>query len=124
METFAEKFVAALVYVEHVAVPNALGKVTRTDWDGKNFWYEAEAYDEDTANKIRRNLIRHVSVGADYETGDILDGKVPHGLHNAELNLVAAPGIPRLAYRSWRNCKQENHGRRIDICLVLILPRS
>jgi hypothetical protein len=35
-----------------------------------------------------------VSVGADYETLDILDGKVPHDLHNAELSLVAVPGIP------------------------------
>jgi len=35
-----------------------------------------------------------VSVGADYETIDVLDGKVPHGLHNAELSLVAVPGIP------------------------------
>jgi hypothetical protein len=24
----------------------------------------------------------------------LLDGKVPHGLHNAELSLVAVPGIP------------------------------
>jgi hypothetical protein len=39
-------------------------------------------------------LIQHVSVGADYETLDILDGQVPHGLHNAELSLVAVPGIP------------------------------
>jgi hypothetical protein len=24
----------------------------------------------------------------------VVDGKVPHGLHNAELSLVAVPGIP------------------------------
>ncbi|MEM3463895.1 MAG: hypothetical protein QXL91_03435, partial [Candidatus Bathyarchaeia archaeon] len=42
----------------------------------------------------RKGLIQHVSVGADYETLDILDGKVPHGLKNAELSLVAVPGIP------------------------------
>jgi hypothetical protein len=56
--------------------------------------YEAEIYDEDTSEKIRRGLIRHVSVGADYETLDIVDGKIPHGMHNAEISLVAVPGIP------------------------------
>lgn len=38
--------------------------------------------------------MQHVSVGADYEAIDLVDGKVPHGLHNAELSLVAVPGIP------------------------------
>lgn len=94
LEDFASKLVAAPVYVEHVAVPNAVGKVTKTEWDGSNLFYEAEIYDEDTAAKIRKGLIQHVSVGADYETLDIVDGQVPHGLHNAELSLVAVPGIP------------------------------
>jgi len=94
LQAFASKLVAAPVYVEHVAVPNAVGKVTKTEWDGSNLFYEAEIYDEDTAAKIRKGLIQHVSVGADYETLDIVDGQVPHGLHNAELSLVAVPGIP------------------------------
>ena len=94
LQNFANKLVSAPVYVEHVAVPNAIGKVTKTEWDGQNLWYEAEVYDDETAEKIRKGLIQHVSVGADYETLDILDGKVPHGLHNAELSLVAVPGIP------------------------------
>jgi len=94
LEAFASKLVAAPVYVEHVAVPNAVGKVTKTEWDGSNLFYEAEIYDEETAARIRKGLIQHVSVGADYETIDILDGQVPHGLHNAELSLVAVPGIP------------------------------
>jgi len=38
--------------------------------------------------------VQHVSVGADYEAIDVVDRKVPHGLHNAELSLVAVPGIP------------------------------
>jgi hypothetical protein len=58
-------------------------------------FYEAEIFDEETAEKIRKGLIQHVSVGADYERIDILNGKVPHGLHNAELSLVAVPGIPQ-----------------------------
>ena len=94
LQSFANKLVSAPVYTEHVAVPNAVGKIVKTEWDGKNLWYEAEVYDEETAEKIRKGLIRHVSVGADYETIDILDGKIPHGLHNAELSLVAVPGIP------------------------------
>jgi hypothetical protein len=94
LQNFANKLVSAPIYVEHVAVPNAIGKVVKTDWDGQNLWYEAEVYDDEVAEKIRKGLIQHVSVGADYETIDILDGKVPHGLHNAELSLVAVPGIP------------------------------
>jgi len=94
LQSFADKLVSAPVYTEHVAVPNAVGKIVKTEWDGKNLWYEAEVYDEETAEKIRKGLIRHVSVGADYETIDVLDGKIPHGLHNAELSLVAVPGMP------------------------------
>jgi len=32
LHAFANKLVSAPVYVEHVAVPNACGKVTKTDW--------------------------------------------------------------------------------------------
>jgi hypothetical protein len=63
-------------------------------WDGHSLWYEAEIYDDQTVEKFRTGLIQHVSVGADYEAVDLVDGKVPHGLHNAELSLVAVPGIP------------------------------
>ncbi len=94
LQAFSSKLANAPVYIEHVAVPNAVGKVTKTDWDGHNLWYEAEIYDDQTAEKIRKGLIQHVSVGADYEAVDLVDGKVPHGLHNAELSLVAVPGIP------------------------------
>ncbi|MCW3984254.1 MAG: DUF2213 domain-containing protein, partial [Candidatus Bathyarchaeota archaeon] len=94
LQAFTSKLASAPVYIEHVAVPNAVGKVTKTDWDGHNLWYEAEIYDGETAEKIRKGLIQHVSVGADYEAVDLVDGKVPHGLHNAELSLVAVPGIP------------------------------
>jgi len=93
LQAFASKLASAPVYVEHVAVPNAVGKVTKTEWDGQNLLYEAEIYDEETAEKIRKGLIQHVSVGADYEALDVVDGKIPHGLHNAEISLVAVPGI-------------------------------
>ncbi len=93
LQTFAAKLASAPVYVEHVTVPNAVGKVTKTEWDGQSLRYEAEIYDEETAEKIRKGLIKHVSVGADYEALDIIDGKIPHGLNNAEISLVAVPGI-------------------------------
>jgi hypothetical protein len=94
LQSFASKLVSAPVYVEHVTVPNAVGKIVKTEWDGQNLWYEAEIYDDEVAEKIRKGLIKHVSVGADYETIDVFDGKIPYGLSNAELSLVAVPGIP------------------------------
>jgi hypothetical protein len=94
LEAFAGRLVSAPVYVEHVAVPNAVGKVVKAHWDGQNLWYEAEIYDDETAEKIRKGLIHHVSIGADYERLDFVDGKLPRGLHNAELSLVAVPGVP------------------------------
>jgi hypothetical protein len=94
LQRFAGKLVDAPMYIEHVAVPNAVGKVTKATWDGQRLLYEAEVFDEETADKIRKGLVKHVSVGADYETVDLLSGRVPHGLHNAEISLVAVPGIP------------------------------
>jgi hypothetical protein len=94
LNAFSSKLVNAPVYIEHVSVDNAIGKVTKTDWDGHNLFYEAEIYDESIAEKIRKGIVQHVSVGADYEAVDLVDGKIPHGLHNAELSLVAVPGIP------------------------------
>ena len=94
LEAFASKLVGAPVYIEHVSVESAVGKVTKTEWDGHALWYEAEIYESEIADKIRKGLIQHVSVGADYEAIDLVDGKVPHGLHNAELSLVAVPGVP------------------------------
>jgi hypothetical protein len=93
LEAFAGKLVDAPVYIEHVTTENSVGKVAKTEWDGQRLWYEAEVYDDETAEKIRKGLIRHVSVGADYETIDIVNGKIPHGLRNAEVSLVAVPGI-------------------------------
>jgi hypothetical protein len=94
LQAFSSKLADAPVYIEHVSVNSAVGKVTSAEWDGSSIWYEAEIYDDETAEKIRKGLIQHVSVGADYEAIDVVDGKVPHGLHNAELSLVAVPGVP------------------------------
>jgi hypothetical protein len=94
LQAFAGKLVQAPVYLEHVTATNAVGKVANAEWDWQCLWYEAEVYDEETAEKIRKGLIRHISVGADYETFDIVNGRIPHGLSNAEISLVAVPGIP------------------------------
>ncbi|MCW3998739.1 MAG: hypothetical protein NWE93_00685 [Candidatus Bathyarchaeota archaeon] len=93
LQSFAEKLTGAPIYLEHVTAQDAVGKVTKTQWDGQNLLYEAEIYDEAVAEKVRRGLIRHVSVGADYQSVDVVNGKVPHGLCNAEMSLVAVPGV-------------------------------
>jgi hypothetical protein len=93
LEAFSSKLVNSPVYIEHVSVDSAICKVTKTDWDGHALWYEAEIYESEIADKIRKGLVQHVSVGADYEAVDLVDSKIPHGLHNAELSLVAVPGI-------------------------------
>jgi len=96
LQAFAKKLVGSPVYFEHVSATNAVGKVTKTEWNPESriLFYEAEIHDEETAEKIRRGLIQHVSVAADYERLDVIDGKIPHSLSNAELSLVAVPGIP------------------------------
>jgi hypothetical protein len=94
LQAFTSKLVGAPVYIEHVSVENAVGKVTKAEWDGHALWYEADIFESEIADKIRKGLIQHVSVGADYDAVDLVDGKVPHGLHDAELSLVAVPGIP------------------------------
>jgi hypothetical protein len=93
---FAEKLVNAPVYIEHVTAEAATGKVTKCNYDAtsRSLIYEAEIYDQAVADKVRHGLIQHVSVGADYNSLDVVDAKVPHGLFNPELSLVAVPGIP------------------------------
>jgi hypothetical protein len=94
--SFAPALVGAPVYIEHVAVDSAAGKVTKCTYDptSRCLLYEAEIYDPVIAEKIRNGLIQHVSVGADYDALDVVDAKIPHGLSKPELSLVAVPGIP------------------------------
>jgi hypothetical protein len=96
LKVFAEKLVNAPVYIEHVAVDSAAGKVTKCTYDSVSrcLLYEAEIYDQTIADKVRNGLIQHVSVGADYDALDVVNAKVPHGLFNPELSLVAIPGVP------------------------------
>ncbi|RLG06508.1 MAG: hypothetical protein DRN68_06855, partial [Thaumarchaeota archaeon] len=84
------------VYWEHISAQNAVGKA-RVYWDDVNkvLRYEAEIFDESAADKIRSGLVKHVSLGADYETMDLIDDVIiPRNLHLREISLVAVPGIP------------------------------
>jgi len=101
LRNFASKLAGSPVYLEHVSAIGVIGKVTNAFWDSdsKTLFYEAEIYDDETQEKIRKGLIRHVSVAADYEHIDNVDGNVPQGLHNAELSLVAVPGIAQANIR-------------------------
>jgi hypothetical protein len=95
LRSFAPLLVGAPVFIEHVAVDCAAGKVTNCTYDSVSrcLLYEAEIYDAVIAEKIRNGLIQHVSVGADYDALDVVDAKIPHGLSHPELSLVAIPGI-------------------------------
>ena len=101
LAVFADKLVNAPVYIEHVAVDSAAGKVIKCTYDAASrcLLYEAEIYDQAIADRVRNGLIQHVSVGADYNTLDVVDAKVPHGLFNPELSLVAIPGVPETNIR-------------------------
>jgi hypothetical protein len=117
LQSFASKLVGAPVYIEHVSVANAAGKVTKCEYDSASrcLLYEAEIYDQAIADKIRNGLIQHVSVSADYEAIDMVDAKVPHGLYNPELSLVAVPGIPeaniQILERLRESLASKGHGK-------------
>jgi hypothetical protein len=117
LQSFAPALVGAPVYIEHVAVDSAAGKVTKCTYDptSRCLLYEAEIYDQVIADKIRNGLIQHVSVGADYDALDVVDAKIPHGLSKPELSLVAVPGIPETNIRVLEHLKEnlvhQDHGK-------------
>lgn len=96
LKAAASSLIGQPIYLEHIDVANAVGKVTNAWWDPgeKALLYEGEIYDDEVANKIRAGLIRHVSIGADYQVLEPVNGQIPRGLRFRELSLVAAPGIP------------------------------
>ena len=114
LQQFASKLVGSPVYIEHVSALGAVGKVTNATWnpESKTLFYEAEIYDDETQEKIRKGLIHHVSVAADYERIDNLDGKLVQGLHNAELSLVAVPGIPETSVQIAEKLVEEGKKER------------
>jgi hypothetical protein len=96
LKAAASSLIGQPIYLEHIDVANAVGKVTNAWWDPgeKALLYEGEMYDDEVANKIRAGLIRHVSIGADYQVLEPVNGQIPRGLRFRELSLVAAPGVP------------------------------
>ncbi len=84
------------IYLEHVSAERAIG-LARLRWDPEKLRveFEGEIHDEEAAEKVRKGLIKHVSLGADYEVLEPGSGyKVARGLEFRELSLVAVPGIP------------------------------
>jgi hypothetical protein len=84
------------VFWEHVSARNAIGKA-RLFWnpDKMEVMYEAIITDPEAEQKIRSGIPFRVSLGADYERIDIIDGvEVPRNLFFKEISLVAVPGIP------------------------------
>ena len=77
----AETLVGKPIYLEHVSAEKAVGKVIKAWWDEDEqaIKFEAEIYDDDVAEKIRKGLIKHVSIAADYEVLEPVDGEIPHG---------------------------------------------
>lgn len=109
LQRFAEKLVAAPIYYEHIQAQNAVGKVTRTDYDPetKALTYEAEIYDEDAQQRIRKGLINHVSIGANYGRLDVLDSIAFYDLYDAELSLVAVPAISGTSIQVMQKLQQQ-----------------
>ncbi|MGP3667616.1 MAG: hypothetical protein ACKD6N_03510 [Candidatus Bathyarchaeota archaeon] len=91
-----QSLVGQPVYIEHVSADKAVGKVVNAWWDDKEkaIMYEAEIYDDEVANKIKTGLIQHVSIAANYELIEPVNGRIPRGLGFKELSLVAVPGVP------------------------------
>jgi hypothetical protein len=84
------------VYWEHISARNAIGKA-KLFWNPEKMevMYEAIITDPEAEQKIRAGIPFRVSLGADYERIDIVDGvEVPRNLFFREISLVAVPGIP------------------------------
>jgi hypothetical protein len=93
----ADSLVGKPIYLEHVDVGSAVGKVLLAGWDPEKrvIWFTAEVYDDEVADKIRAGIIKHVSICADYDVLEPFDSiKIPYGLEFRELSLVAVPGDP------------------------------
>ncbi|MEM2234105.1 MAG: hypothetical protein QXP81_11270 [Nitrososphaerota archaeon] len=84
------------IYWEHVEANRAIGTaVLRWNPEKLQVEFEGEVFDPEAEEKIRSGAVRKVSLAADYERLDKLDGvNVPRGLQFRELSLVAVPGIP------------------------------
>ncbi|MEM4189577.1 MAG: hypothetical protein QW544_03570 [Candidatus Caldarchaeum sp.] len=83
------------VYWEHVAAMNVIGRA-KLSWNPElmQVEYEAEILDPEAEKKVGMAPLK-VSLGADYERIDRIDGiEVLRNIVFKELSLVAVPGIP------------------------------
>lgn len=95
MEDFKNKLLGAPVYVDHITTVNAIGKVINTFIQGDELLYEADIYDDKLQLQAKNGLVQHVSIGFDYKSMDMVNGHQFFNIpSNAELSLVAIPGIP------------------------------
>ena len=84
------------IYLEHIDVQSAVGKA-RLIWNPDKMQVEFEGIitDPEIAKKVADGVIKHVSLGADYEVLEPMNGyQKVKGLEFRELSLVAVPGIP------------------------------
>ncbi|MEM4286942.1 MAG: hypothetical protein QXL65_04105 [Candidatus Caldarchaeum sp.] len=87
------------VFWEHVVAMNAIGKA-RLIWNPEKLQveFEAEITDPEAERKIRNTPLK-VSLGADYDRVDYIDGlEVLRDIMFKELSIVAVPGIPEANY--------------------------
>ena len=84
------------IYFEHVSADRAAGYAfLRWNPEKLQVEFEGVVVDRDVAEKIRRGIIQHVSLGADYYTLEPMNGyNIVRGLEFRELSLVAVPGMP------------------------------
>ena len=97
IQAYSTKLVNTPIYIEHVTATNAIGKVTNVEVTNEGLFYEGEIYDDNVGKQIQKGLISNVSIGYDYRKSDevIRDGAFYRpNPYNAELSLVACPGIP------------------------------
>ena len=83
------------VYWEHVSAMNAIGRA-KLFWNPEKMeiMYEAIITDPEAEKKVRAAPLK-VSLGADYERIDYIDGiEVLRNIMLKEISLVAVPGIP------------------------------
>jgi len=84
------------IYLEHIDAQNAVGRA-KLIWNPEKMQVEFEGIitDPNIAKKVADGVIKHVSLGADYEVLEPMDGyQRVRGLEFRELSLVAVPGIP------------------------------
>jgi len=96
IEQLQAAFAGAPIYYEHINSRNVVGKneIAAFDPELGLLAFEGAIFDEDTADKIEKGMIKFVSLGVDYTRLDQVNGVIPRGpYHDGEISLVAVPGV-------------------------------